>query len=727
MNKTLVEKVRCMLSNAGLGRKFWVEAVTYAQHLVNHLPSSAIGGKTPLEVWSEKPATDYDSLRIFSSIAYYHVNESKLDPRAKKALFMGFNAGVKGYRLWCLEAKKTIISRDVTFDESAMLNKVNLEEANSTPQQVECRPKQVEFEQTVVIPAQKTTDDSPMAEEESDEEEVPTQEPQQQSEPIAVRRERREIHKPAHFTDMVAYALPFVDDVPCTYPEVIRSSESGRWAGAMEEEIESLEKKKTWELTQLPKGKRAIGCKWVFAKKEGFPDNGDVRYKARLVARCYAQKEGIDYNEVFSPVVKHSSIRILLALVAQLNLELAQLDVKTAFLHGDLREEIYMTQPDGYKVAGKENWVCKLNKSLYGLKQSPRQWSTRFDRFMKDQKYTRSKYDNCVYLRKLQDGSYIYLLLYVDDMLIAAKSEVEIDRLKAQFNKEFEMKDLGEAKKILGMEISRNRERGKLWISQKQYLQKVLQRFGIHDDTKPVSTPLAPHLKLSNQLSPTTDEEREYMATVPYAIAVGSLMYAMVVSVVSRFIHDPGKGHWQAVKWILWYLQNTVDVGLAFERDESLGQCIVGYCDSDYAGDLDKRRSTTGYLFTLAKAPVSWKSTLQSTVALSTTEAEYMAITEAVKEAIWLHGLLKDLGVGQKQLKVYSDSQSATHLAKNQVFHARTKHIDVRFHFVREILEEEEILLQNIHTAENPADMLTKVVTRTKFEHCLDLVNILHI
>jgi len=190
---------------------------------------------------------------------------------------------------------------------------------------------------------------------------------------------------------------------------------------------------------------------------------------------------------------------------------------------------------------------------------------------MKDQKYKRSKYDHCVYLRKLKDGSYIYLLLYVDDMLIAAKSQVEIGRLKAQLSKEFEMKDLGEAKKILGMEISRDRERGKLWLSQKQYLQKVLQRFGIHEDIKPVSTPLAPHLKLSSRLSPTIDEEREYMKKVPYANVVGSLMYAMVctrpdisqvVNVVSRYMHDSGKGHWQAVRWILRYLQNTLDVGI---------------------------------------------------------------------------------------------------------------------------------------------------------------------
>ncbi|KAH9688522.1 hypothetical protein KPL70_015149 [Citrus sinensis] len=264
----------------------------------------------------------------------------------------------------------------------------------------------------------------------------------------------------------------------------------------------------------------------------------EIRYKARLVANGYAQKEGIDYNEVFSPVVKHWSIRILLAIVAQFDLELVQLDVKTAFLHGDLEEEIYMTLPNGFKVAGKENWVSKLTKSLYGLKQSPRQ---------------------CI---------------------IASKSKDEIEKLKTQLNQEFEMKDLDEAKKILGMEICRDRAR------------------------------------------------------------VGSLMYAMVctspdishaVSIVSRYMHNPGKGHWQAMKWILRYIQKTMDVGLLFERDDTLGQSVIRYVDSDYAGDFDKRRSTTGYVFTFAGGPFSWKSTLQSTVALSTTQAEYMAITEAIK------------------------------------------------------------------------------------------------
>ncbi|KAM1399624.1 hypothetical protein ACFX2F_027020 [Malus domestica] len=412
----------------------------------------------------------------------------------------------------------------------------------------------------------------------------------------------------------------------------------------------------------------------------------NVRFKARLVAKGYAQNDGIDYNEF--------------------DLELAQLDVKIAFLHGDLEEEIYMSQPEGFKVAGKENWVCKLEKSLYGLKQSPRQWYKRFDRFMIGQKYTRSHYDHCVYFRKLQDGTFIYLLLYVDEMRIACKSKVEIERLKTQLSNEFEMKDLGEARKILGMEIERDRAKGKISLCQKQYLNKVLQRFRMNENSKPVSTPLASHFKLNASMSPKTVEESQYMAQIPYANVVGSLMYAMVctrpdisqaVSIVSRYMHNPGKGHWQAVKWILPYILGTVDVGLLFQQDKVTGQCVVGYVDSDYA------------------------------VALSTTEAEYMAVTEAIKEVIWLQGLLDDLGVQQDHVNVHCDSQSAIHLAKNQVHHARTKHIDVRFHFVREIIDDGDILLQKIETADNPADMLTKPVSLHKFKHCLDLIDFCNI
>ncbi|GJX81498.1 retrovirus-related pol polyprotein from transposon TNT 1-94 [Tanacetum coccineum] len=551
MNQTLLEKVRCMLFNAGLGKEFWAEAVMYACHLVNHLPSTAIDGKTPFEKWYGKPATDYDSLHVFGSAAYYHVKESKLDPRAKKALFMGITSGIKGYRLWCPETKKTIFSRDVTFNESAMLKKVNVEQLDGTP-------KKVEFER-IIVPADREPDDnSPMVEGDYEEEEVQAEEPrQQQHESIATSKPKRNTKRPARLNDTVACASSIAaDDVPTTYSEAVRDSENEKWRIAMSEEMQSLQKNQTWELTNLPEGKKAIGCKWVYAKKEGFPGQDDVRYKARLVAKGYAQKEGIDYNEVFSLVVKHSSIRILLALVAQLDLELVQMDVKTAFLHGDLEEEIYMVQPEGFKVAGKEHEVY------------------------------------------------------------------EIEKLKTPLKSELEIKDLGEAKMILGMEIVKDRKLRKLCLTQKQYLRRVLKHFS----------------------------------------------------------HAIGR----------------VDVGLVFEHGSS--QWVAGYCDSDYAGDLDKRRSTTGYVFTLSKAPISWKSTLQSTTTLSTTKAKYMAMTEAVKETIWLQGLLGELGISQKFVTMHSDSQSVIHLAKNQVYHARTKHIDVRYHFIREILEEGEVRIQKIHT-----------------------------
>ncbi|KAK8952543.1 hypothetical protein KSP39_PZI003450 [Platanthera zijinensis] len=334
-----------------------------------------------------------------------------------------------------------------------------------------------------------------------------------------------------------------------------------------------------------------------------------------------------------------------------------KLDVKTAFLHGDLQEEIYMNQPPGYEAQSD---------------------------------------------LKLATGEFIYLLLYVDDMLIAASSQLEIYRMKRQFSKQFEMKELGEARKILGMEICRDKEAGKVWLTQRAYIEKVLKRFGIDDTTKAVTLPLAAHFQLSANL----------------------LDIAQAIGVVSRFMHDPDQGHWQAIKWILRYLKGTIDVGLVYERQQSSVGLCMGYTDSDYAGDIDRRRSTTGYLFTLAGGPVSWRSTLQSTVALSTTEAEYMAVTEAMKEAIWMQGLLDDLGVEHMTLTVFCDSQSAIFLTTNPVHHARTKHIDVRYHFVRDMIETGEVLLKKIDTKENHADMLTKVLSVQKFTYCKELMNV---
>ena len=318
----------------------------------------------------------------------------------------------------------------------------------------------------------------------------------------------------------------------------------------MSDEMRSLEKNDTWVLTKLLAGKRALLNKWVFRIKTE-PD-GKRRFKDRLVVKGYSQRKGIDYAEIFSPVLRLTSIRILLSIVASENLHLEQMDAKTAFLHGDMDKEIYMQQPNGFVVPGKENMVCKLTRSLYGLKQAPRQWYKKFDSFMTKSGFCKAEMDPCCYFKKYTD-SYVFLLLYVDDMLIAGSSMREIKNLKTRLSATFEMKDLGPAKQISGMKISRDRSNGTLNLSQELYIEKVLSRFRVND-AKPRTTLLANHFKLSKEPSPKTTEERDHMALVPYASAVGSLMYAMVctrpdiahaVGVVSRYIANPGKEHWK--------------------------------------------------------------------------------------------------------------------------------------------------------------------------------------
>ncbi|RVW33033.1 Retrovirus-related Pol polyprotein from transposon TNT 1-94 [Vitis vinifera] len=604
MNQTLVQRARCMRIDAGLSKKFWAEAVNTAAYLVNRSPSTAIDFKTPQEVWSGKPS-NYSGLKIFGCPAYAHVSDGKLEPRAMKCIFLGYATGVKGYRLWCTEDRtpKFIISRDVTFDESAMFGqRKEFGDLAGTSKTDLGANQKVEFE--VDAPMENGVDD--------------TSEEQ-----------------------------PVIDQNDSQMAEEIGREEPRSYKEAMERV-------------------KPVDCKWLFKIKDGISEDEPPKYKSRLVAKGFSQKEGIDYNEVFSPVVKHKSIRVLLAMVSVFNLELDQLDVKTAFLHGNLEEEIYMRQPEGFVDSEKSDHVCFLKKSLYGLKQSPRQWYKRFDAFMVSHEFMRNQYDSCVYFKTLPDGSFIYLLLYVDDMLIAAKNRAEINKLKQLLSSEFEMKDLGAAKKILGMEIWRDRDAGLLYVSQQKYIEKLMQAFHM-DHSKPVSTPLAQHFKFDHSTLPSTDEEVEYMKSVPYSSVVGSLMYAMVCT-------RPDLAFAGSSSVCLVYGNGDVSSGL------------VGFTDSDHGGDLMKRRSLTYYIFTLFGCAISWRASLQPTVALSTTEAEYMSLTEGVKE--------------------------------------EDKHIDVRLNFIRDVIEEKLFSIEKVATEVNPADMLTKPITTEKFKHSLDLVNV---
>jgi hypothetical protein len=322
----------------------------------------------------------------------------------------------------------------------------------------------------------------------------------------------------------------------------------------------------------------------------------------------------------------------------------------------------------------------------------------------------------------------IYLVLYVDDMLLIGNNKEIIQVVKTQLSSKFDMKDLGASNFILGMEIKRNWKKRKLWLNQRKYVERILQRFNMQE-CKPVKVPIPVGVKLSVDQCPKTHEEEEDMSHVPYASAVGNLMYAMVctrpyiahaVGVLSRYMSKPGKEHWTVVKRVFRYLRATASYGLCYEGILRLERVvdIHGFVDADWEGDLDHRRSTRGYMFNLFGGAISWMSKRQAVVALSTTKSEYMAATHASKEAIWLQRLCSGIGLVHQVVRIECDSQSAIFRAKNPAYHSKTKHIDVQYHFVRDMIEEKKVSLMKVDTLKNVADSLTKSVSTEKFSWC---------
>nr|GEY60364.1 copia LTR rider [Tanacetum cinerariifolium] len=665
MNRTLMDKVYCLLIQSGLPKTFWAEATCTAAYLINRSPSTAIEKKTHMEKWSGHPS-NYGMLRTFDCVAYSYVQQGKLEPRAVKYVLLGYPEGVKGYRLYRLdnESPKIVTSRNVVFNESDMY-KDTLKDSGA------CADKSVK-ELQVEVELQRlnnhTLEEDQTDQEDGDDEDAGDQEIDQPPDltdyQLVWDREPRTRTKPLRFRDesnMAAYAFAVIEEEDTheslTYQEAVACEDNHQV------------------------GQKLMTCKWLFKIKEGIEGVQKPRYKARLVASGFTQRACIDYNEVFLPVVQHTSIRVIIALTACKDFELEQLD-------------------------------------------SPRQWYMRFDEYMLSSGFKRSSYDICVYYRSYAPGEYIYLLLYVDDMLIACKSKAEIGSTKSLLKREFDIKDLGEANKILGMEIVRDRSRKIISVSQSGYISKILNNFRI-DNGKSVQMSLGGHFKPSLKDCLVRDCDVKRMSKVSYANAVGSLMYLMVctrpdiayaVSIVSRYLANPGKSYWEAVKWILKYLRGTANVGLVYGTNRGNHMDVTGFVDSDYAKDLDKSRSIIGYAFLVQECVVSWKATLQHVVALSTTEAEYMALTEAVKEAIWLRGLLEELGVELNRVTVNCDNHGAIHLSRNHVFHERTKHINVRYHFIREVLEAKTIEILKVDTKHNDADALTKVVPGHKLQ-----------
>ncbi|KAE8657593.1 ABC transporter B family member 6 [Hibiscus syriacus] len=592
MNRTLNERARSMRIHFRLPKLLWAEAINTAAYLINCERSVPLDGGIPEEVWSNKEI-NLSHLRVFGCISYVHINStkrSKLDAKSNKRVFVGYCGDEFGY--WStIESSSS--NTEAETEEFAEFEEIFGNDVQISPEAVQEEPGTPELRCSSRIPK-------------------PTQ----------------------HYSPSLHYLLLTENGELECYDEAMHVEHSVKWEYFMKDEMDSLMSNQTWELAELPPGKKTLHNKWIYRMKEEHDES--KRYKVRFVVKGFQQKEGIDYNEIFSPVVKLSIIRLVLKIVAAENLHLEQLDVKTAFLHGDLEEEIYMRQPEGFIEASKKNLVCRLKKSLYGLKQAPRQWYKKFDSFMSSSGFTRCQADHCCYIKRF-DNSFVFV-----------------------------MKDLGAAKQILGMMIKRDTKSETLMLSQAEYINKVLSRFNMQD-AKPVNTPLGVHFRLSKEQSPKTEEECTHMMKVTYVSAIGSLMYVMVCT-------RPDIAH--AVGDVSRYMNNP-----------SGDTIITSYVDADLAGNVDIRRSTTWYVYTLGGTAVSWVFQLQKIVALSTTEAEYVAVTEASKEMVWLQSFLEELDKKQENNVLYCDSQSAIHLAKNPYFHSRTKERVMEMARYKEVME----------------------------------------
>lgn len=740
-NRTIIDKAVTLLQESHLPKCLWGEAVNTVIYVKNRIFTVAVKGKTPEEVWSGKKI-DLSHLRVFGCAAYMHIPKQKrlkLDPKSKPMIFVGYCEQTKGYRLLDCEKKNIVISRDVIMIEDefpGLLNgKVSVNNFVDTISFDDHRIQNCSNE-TINGINNITCDSNEIIQTEninsndnldSDYDiSIVNNEVGNEFNRIPERRYplRNRISKT--FPDHVVYKTIneiVISDEPVDFNDALSRGDCIKWQEAMLDEMKSLELNKTWTLVELPQNKNAIRNKWVFKIKRNC-DGEITKYKARLVAKGFSQKYGIDYFETFSPVVKMSTLRMLFSLAINFNWFINHCDVMTAFLYGKLNEEVYMYQPEGFIIKGQEQKVCKLEKAIYGLKQASNAWYREIDTVLCELGYQQLKLEPCVYVMS-KDNLILIVAIFVDDLYLFGNDNDEADKLKINLNNKFRLKDLGEARNILGMRL--RKINNCLYLDQHTYIQNLIEKFNMVD-CNPVRTPLELGMKL--QKSETCDVE------LPYQNLIGSLMYLAVntrpdithaVSYLSQFNTCYNKTHWNCAKRILRYLKGTIDLCLKFDKSKN-NTIVTGYVDADWGNSSD-RRSYTGFVFMIGSNAISWESRKQSSVATSTTEAEYVAMAHGAKEGIYLNNLLNELMPNSNNLPIvmFNDNQSAQMIANNKICHNKTKHIDIKYYFLREVVLDGKISLHYLSTDKMIADIFTKALAGPKHTYFVNKIGLIDI
>ncbi|XP_019173231.1 PREDICTED: uncharacterized protein LOC109168701 [Ipomoea nil] len=659
-NRTIQEMGRVLLNAKGLPQKFWAEAVNTAYHIINR-----------------------DRNRV-----------AKFETKSDEGIFLGYATNSRAYRVYNKVTKTIMESTNVVIDDQPSDIITTTQPGPVTEPDTSCpepNPESPMPSPTSTQPDQETESESESDTDHSDID-IPTR--IQKAHPI-----QNVIGDPSSgvktrgkpkrdYLQLAGYSCYTSQIEPKNVKEALTDE---HWIKAMQEELGQYQ-------MDLCNKTDAAG--------------NIARNKARLVTQGYSQIEGIDYDETFAPVARLESIRLLLSIACALKFKLFQMDVKTAFLNGYLSEDIYVAQPKGFEDPHHPDYVYKLQKALYGLKQAPKAWYERLTQYLLQNNYKRGGSDKTLFIKR--SGKHITIAqVYVDDIVFGSTQPGETDQLVKVMQQEFEMSMIGELTYFLGLQVSQTKEG--IFISQEKYAKNLLSKFGL-ESAKDARTPISTTTKLFK------DEKGTSVDPTMYRSMIGSLLYLTAsrpdimvsVGMCARYQADPKESHLKAVKRIIKYVKGTINYGIWYSSDTNLN--LAGYSDADWAGNADDRKSTSGGCFFIGKNLVAWLSKKQNSISLSTAEAEYIAAGSCCTQLLWMRQMLIDYGIEQQSMTLFCDNTSAINISKNPVQHSRTKHIDIRHHFIRELVEEKEIIMEYTSTDKNLADLFTKPLDKSRFE-----------